>query len=317
MSIRFSVIIPAYNEGSYLPRLLRSIDRAAANYSVGQVETIVADNSSSDGTADIARAAGCRIATVTKRCIAAARNGGAAVAAGEVLCFIDADSELHPNTFRQIDAAMLDQNIGGGATGVYLERMSPGLLLVYCMMIPIIWLTRIDTGVVFCRREDFDEIGGYNEDLLLAEDVDFLFSLKALLRRRGQRLTRLKGVKALGSHANLTSTVIGIISSSCPRWSGYYADMDLASFGSRKRSRRSPTTGIGPADRSRPQELIGDNDIEGAIGDLMSHADSLHTQIARILDRECKRDLVKAEYLYWIEPAVDRTLDQPGDHRSA
>lgn len=57
----------------------------------------------------------------------------------------------------------------------------------------------MDTGVVFCRREDFAAVGGYNEELYVAEDVAFLYSLKRLGASRRQRLARLSGVKALGS----------------------------------------------------------------------------------------------------------------------
>lgn len=199
MKIRFSVIIPAYNEEKFLPRLLKSIETARANFSEGAVEIIVADNASTDKTAEIAGAFGCRVANVEKRCIAAARNGGAKIAQGEILCFIDADSALHPETFGHIDAAMQDKKIVAGSTGVYLERKSPGILSVYFLMLPMTWLTGMDTGVVFCRREDFAAVGGYNEDLLLAEDVDFLRKLIRLGRKRKQKLARLAAVKALGS----------------------------------------------------------------------------------------------------------------------
>ena len=106
--MHFSVIIPAYNEESYLPRLLRSIAVARANYSGGpeQVEVVVADNCSTDATAEVAAAHGARVVNVVKRRIAAARNGGARAATGEILCFIDADSAIHPNTFDEIDRAM-------------------------------------------------------------------------------------------------------------------------------------------------------------------------------------------------------------------
>lgn len=199
MSVRFSVIIPAYNEARLLPRLLDSIAIAAARFGRDEVEIIVADNLSTDRTRIIAESRGCGVVTVEKRRIAAARNGGAGAATGEILCFIDADSELHPDTFAGIDKAMRDDGIIAGATGVFLERRSIGLLLTYLMMIPLLWLTGMDTGVVFCRSDDFDAIGGYNENLYVAEDVAFLYALKRRGGANGQRLTRLSGVKALGS----------------------------------------------------------------------------------------------------------------------
>lgn len=199
MKIRFSIIIPAYNEEKFLPRLLESIEIARANFNNGKVEVIVADNFSTDNTKEIAEKFGCRIAQIEKRCIAAVRNGGAKIANGEILCFIDADSALHPDTFEKIDKAMSDKRFIVGATGIFLERMSPGLLLVYCLMLPMMWLLQMDTGVVFCRREDFEAVGGYNENLLLAEDVAFLVALKKRGREKGQKFTRLSAVKALGS----------------------------------------------------------------------------------------------------------------------
>lgn len=113
--------------------------------------------------------------------------------------FIDADSQIHPNTFNVIDHAMLSSKIIAGATGVHMERMSPGIAAAYMIMVPMVWITGMDTGVVFCRRADFEAIGGYNEHKLFAEDVDFLWKLKILGSSRGQRLTRITAVKAITS----------------------------------------------------------------------------------------------------------------------
>ena len=124
---KFSLIIPAYNEQALLPRLLDSVDVARSRYRGGgadAIEVIVADNDSSDQTAEIARARGCRVAKVTKRVIAAVRNGGAAVARGEILTFVDADSCIHPATFNAIEKAVESGKIVAGATGVRLERWS-------------------------------------------------------------------------------------------------------------------------------------------------------------------------------------------------
>jgi len=47
---RISLVIPAYNEEKYLPRLLDSVDAARARFAGrGDVEVIVADNVSTDG----------------------------------------------------------------------------------------------------------------------------------------------------------------------------------------------------------------------------------------------------------------------------
>jgi glycosyltransferase involved in cell wall biosynthesis len=198
---RFSIIVPAYNEARFLPRLLDSIDAARERYAHGAeaVEVVIGDNASTDETAAIALARGCRVARVEKRVIAAARNGAARIAEGEILGFVDADARIHPETFSAIDEAMASGKVVGGATGVSLERWSPGIAVAYAMLVPMIWLTNIDTGVVFCRREDFEAIGGYEEDLRIAEDVRFSWALKRLGWRRGQKLVRLRRFKAIAS----------------------------------------------------------------------------------------------------------------------
>ena len=57
--IRFSLIIPAFNEEAYLPRLLDTVDVARARYEggPGAIEVVVADNASTDATAAVARSA--------------------------------------------------------------------------------------------------------------------------------------------------------------------------------------------------------------------------------------------------------------------
>jgi glycosyltransferase involved in cell wall biosynthesis len=198
--MKFSVIIPAYNEEQYLPRLLDSIEVARSNYSGGAdaVEVIVADNDSTDRTAEVAAAHGARVVTVKKRRIAAARNGGGHAARGEIVCFIDADSAVHPQTFDAIQRAIAGGRYVGGATGLTLERKSFGLIVTYWLCAPLALITRMDSGVVFCRREDFEAVGGYDESRLYAEDVLFLMALRRLGGKRGQRLTRLSTIKALG-----------------------------------------------------------------------------------------------------------------------
>ncbi len=198
---RFSLIIPAYNEEAYLPALLDSVDAARSRYAggPGDVEVVVVDNASSDATADLARSGGCRVVREDRRVIAAVRNTGARNARGHVFAFVDADILIHADTFNAIDKSLSTGKVVAGASGVKLQRMSPGIAITYMLIVPLVWLTRMDTGVVFCRREDFEAIGGYNEDRLFAEDVQFLWDLMRLGRKQGRKLTRIRSVKSICS----------------------------------------------------------------------------------------------------------------------
>lgn len=198
MSCAFSVIIPAYNEAALLPRLLDSLDIARAHWpEMAAIEIIVANNQSTDTTAALARERGCSVVDVEHRCIAAARNGGARAATGEVLCFVDADTVVHPKTFHEIDRVLRSGRCIAGATGARMERMSPGIAVTWTVVWPMVQILGIDTGVVFCRAADFAAVGGYRESLLAAEDVDFLFRLKRLGRGRGQHFMRASGAPAI------------------------------------------------------------------------------------------------------------------------
>src|SRR5262249_9667406 len=95
-------------------------------------------------------------------------------------------------------AAMESPGVGGGSTGVAPEHWSAPLRLMGAMTLPF-RILGIDSGVVFCRRTDFAAINGYRADLLVAEDVDFLWRLRRPVRTRRERLLRLSKVEAITS----------------------------------------------------------------------------------------------------------------------
>jgi glycosyltransferase involved in cell wall biosynthesis len=196
-----SLIVPAYNEAGYLPRLLDSVEAALDAYggNRSEVEVVVADNGSTDGTAALAVARGCRVVPAAPRSIGAARNAGARASRGDLLAFVDGDSRIHPETFNEIAARLGAGRVVGGATGVTMERWSPGIAATYAVLVMLVWLTGFDTGVVFCRRADFEAVGGYDERLRFAEDVAFLHALWRLGRRTKRRLVRARRAKAIAS----------------------------------------------------------------------------------------------------------------------
>lgn len=85
-----SVVIPAYNEENYLPSCLESIGKQ--DYA-GEYEVIVVDNASTDNTAKIAIDWGAKVVYESKRSPACARQKGAETATGEIIAFIDADTQ--------------------------------------------------------------------------------------------------------------------------------------------------------------------------------------------------------------------------------
>src|ERR1700760_3855281 len=88
---RLSVVIPTYNRRDLVLRAVASVlDQPGAD----DVEVIVADDGSTDGTADaIAQRFGSpvRVNATVRGYACAARNAGFAVSSGDFVCFLDSD----------------------------------------------------------------------------------------------------------------------------------------------------------------------------------------------------------------------------------
>ena len=112
---------------------------------------------------------------------------------------IDADSVMSPGTFREVDRLLGTTQFVGGGTAVVPERWSGGILATYAMVEALVRLTRLGGGLFWCRRSDFEAIGGFDESLPLAEDFDFARRLRAHGKRTGRRFTNLRATPMTAS----------------------------------------------------------------------------------------------------------------------
>ena len=149
------------------------------------VDIIVVDNNSDDGTAAVASGMGVTVVLEGEQGIARARNTGARVADGDVLVFVDADVIVPPELLHEIHAAMSDPAcVGGAVDAVYRpKRLSMRIYLRAWRLLAR--LTGMAQGATqFCRRDVFEEVGGYDEGAWIGEDVDFYWSLRKFARAR-------------------------------------------------------------------------------------------------------------------------------------
>jgi glycosyltransferase involved in cell wall biosynthesis len=175
-----SFIVPAHNEQAYLPRTLQAIHEAAR--AVGQpYEIVVADDASTDATADIARENGARVVSVNHRQIAATRNSGARVAIGERLFFVDADTTINARSVAEASRKMDKGAVGGGGP-VWFGKGEAVPLYIRVISVLQIILTKAGgfTGgaFLFCTSEAFRATGGFNERMFWGEEGDFILKLK-------------------------------------------------------------------------------------------------------------------------------------------
>ena len=181
-------MVPAFNEEKLIERSLQSIRIAASAFShVGwDHEIIVCDNNSSDRTGELARAQGVRVLFEPVNQISRARNAGAAAANGQWLVFVDADSfpsaELFAEMVVQIQSGRC---IGGGAT-VELDqpaRWASGLICVWSCLSR--WRRWMAGSFIFCETRAFRHLGGFSQELFVAEEIDFSKRLNETAKRRG------------------------------------------------------------------------------------------------------------------------------------
>lgn len=184
-----SIVIPAHNEEHYLRGCLDAAATAARAISV-EVETVVVLNRCTDGSERIAREHGAKVVPDDSRCIAAVRNRGVAAASGDVIVTCDADSRLHP---RMLPAVLreLERGAIGGGVDIRYNRRSRGIRATEMVFHLVMRATGISCGAFWTTRRAFDAIGGFDERLLIAEDVDFARRLRRHGKAQGLRYVTL------------------------------------------------------------------------------------------------------------------------------
>lgn len=106
-----SIIIPTINEEAYMEPLLKSLKPQLHRGD----EIIIVDSYSKDRTVEIAEGYECRIITVPKEGIAAAKNAGARIARNSTLAFLDADAIVSKNWLEKIRKHMRGDKRGAVA----------------------------------------------------------------------------------------------------------------------------------------------------------------------------------------------------------
>jgi glycosyltransferase involved in cell wall biosynthesis len=192
--VKISIVIPAFNEERLLGESLAQI-KAAAGAFVSRgwaVELIVCDNNSTDRTPDIARAAGADVVFEPVNQIARARNSGAATANGDWLIFVDADSHPGAELFADVAEQILSgQCLAGGAT-IRLDEHHLVAELITGMWNRASRMGKLLAGsFIFCEAAAFRKIGGFSNELFVAEELELSQRLKKLAKETGKRIVIL------------------------------------------------------------------------------------------------------------------------------
>lgn len=173
-----SVIIPTYNRARMVARAVDSV----LNQEFRDFELIVVDDGSTDDSARILDGYGERLTLLRQpnSGVSAARNRGVRKASGELIAFLDSDDLWLPGKlsrqvafFREHPEALINQTEeiwirnGRRANPKKRHRKISGDIFV-----PSLELCLVSPSAVMLRKEIFDEIGLFDEDLPACEDYD-------------------------------------------------------------------------------------------------------------------------------------------------
>ncbi|MGK0177002.1 MAG: glycosyltransferase involved in cell wall biosynthesis [Lentimonas sp.] len=187
MQVDYSIIIPAYNEEVELPATLAALRSATATQTL-KGECIVVDNNSTDRTAEIAEKAGAdKIVFEPINQISRARNAGAKVSQGRYLIFVDADTRIDSTLLNEALTLLESGNCVGGGAIVALEDPTG---IIGCIGVTLwkyisIWTRTAAGSFLFCRRDAFEEIDGFDLKLYASEEVRLSHQLRKWGKLRG------------------------------------------------------------------------------------------------------------------------------------
>jgi glycosyltransferase involved in cell wall biosynthesis len=177
-----SVVIPNYNYARFLPQAIDS----ALSQTYSNVEVIVVDDGSSDGSLDVVHSYEGRVRCFGQRNkgVAEARNLGIRESRGDLVAFLDADDVWVPNKLAEQVPLFEDPGVGmvycgvqyidedGNSLGISTGGLSGKILRELALLRTPGLATGGSSPVV--RRECLDRVGLFDVALSTSADWDFL-----------------------------------------------------------------------------------------------------------------------------------------------
>src|SRR5262245_48122710 len=233
-----SVVIPCYNEERYIDKVLANL---AGQYETDRYEIVVVDGNSEDGTrrviAEFCEAHPQLQVTVVdnpKRHIPRALNLGIEAAKGEIVARMDAHAVASAGYIRRCVTVLREKGVavvgapcrvGPGADTLMARAIAMAVSHPFGIGDATYRLREgkelqepVDTVAFACFRKSlWQELGGFNEDLLTNEDYDFNYRI----RQSGREV-----ILDRGGHCDyFARTTLGGLATQYWRYGGWKAEM--------------------------------------------------------------------------------------------
>ncbi len=185
-----TIVTPSFNAATTIGQTIRSV--RAQEYA-GELEHLVVDGGSTDGTVELLERSGVRYVSEPDRGLAHAMNKGIALARGEILGELNADDVYEPGALAAVGEAFAARPEAEWATGLCriidgqgreirrgVTAYKNALLRRYSLRL---YLTHnfVSAPATFFRRAVLRELGGFDERYRISVDYD----LQLKLARRG------------------------------------------------------------------------------------------------------------------------------------
>ena len=164
-----SIIIPAHNEENYIRQTLHSIK----NQTYQDYEVIVVSNGCTDKTEEIMQK---RVSDKIKHLslpqpnVCRARNYGASSANGEILLFLDADTLLAEDALQKIKQEFAEKySVATTRASSDEDLLKYKLAMKFKNFYNSTRIYKGCSGTLVCRKDDFDEVYGYDPELIVRE----------------------------------------------------------------------------------------------------------------------------------------------------
>ena len=175
-----SIVVPVRNDAKRLGTCLNSIRSYAPS-----VKVYVIDNGSTDGSGEMAGELGATVIRCPGLRVGALRNRGCEKSSSDFIAFVDSDHEVTSDWLEKgLEILLQDESIV--AAGSHYLAPPDGTWVQTTWAIhrlrgpkrgDVDWL---GAGNLFVRRDAFEKVGGFREDLIAAEDVDLCHRLRQL-----------------------------------------------------------------------------------------------------------------------------------------
>ena len=173
-----SVIIPAFNAEKYLEEAVNSVRRQRW---IGEMEILLVDDGSADGTVALAQKLGCKVMKKEHGGAAAARNVGIRTSSGAWILLLDADDRLCDNALEALYQPFEKSPETSAVFGRAEDFISPELSLEQSSGLKMREgsYEGVLPGCSLIRRSTFDGIGLFDESLKSGETVDWMMRLRS------------------------------------------------------------------------------------------------------------------------------------------